>query len=70
MSEEKISEREAEEEINMLLDHLLNRIPEMREGLVEDCLTDGCVKISFEPPDYILTLKIEKRQRKRGEEDE
>ena len=47
--------------VNMLLDHLLNRVPEIREGFVEDVLDDGCMEVSFENPNYILTIKVEKK---------
>ena len=50
-----------EGEAYMLINHCIERLPEMKEGFVADCIDEGHITISFESPKYILTLKLEKK---------
>ena len=46
----------------MLLNHCIERLPNLKEGLAIDCVNEGHITISFESPKFILTMRLERKK--------
>lgn len=51
-----------EGEIYTLLNHYIERLPKLKEGIVQDFLDGSTTKLSFESPNFIITMKLEKKK--------
>ena len=51
-----------EGEIYVLLSHCIERLPNLKEGLVSDCMDELPTAISFESPNYIVTMRLERKE--------
>ena len=51
-----------EGELHTLLNHCIERLPKLKEGLVCDCMGDSPTTLSFESPNFIITMKLERKK--------
>ena len=56
-----------EGEIYMLLNHCIERLPKLKEGMVQDFLDDNTTKLSFESPNFVITMKLERKKEAKQE---
>lgn len=51
-----------EGEMYMLLNHCIERLPNLKEGLVNDCMDELPTTITFESPEFVLTMRLERKE--------
>lgn len=51
-----------EGEMYMLLNHCIERLPNLKEGFVSDCMNGMPATITFESPKFILTMRLERKK--------
>lgn len=51
-----------EGEAYMLMNHCVERLPNLKEGLVIDCMGEKQTTLSFESPKFLLTIKLERKK--------
>jgi len=51
-----------EGELFFLVDHCIERLPNLKSGLVSDCMDELPVTISFESPNFVITMKLERKE--------
>ena len=51
-----------EDEIYMLLNHCIERLPNLKDGLIHDCMDELPTTISFESPKFVVTMKLERKK--------
>ena len=49
-----------EDELHTLLNHCIERLPKLKEGLV--CMVESPTTLSFESPNFIITMKLERKK--------
>jgi len=51
-----------EGEIYMLLNHCIDRLPNLKEGFVHDCMDELPTTVNFESPNFVLTMRLERKE--------
>ena len=51
-----------EGELHVLINHCIERLPTLKEGFVCDCMDELPMTISFESPQFVLTMKLERKK--------
>ena len=58
-----------EGELHVLINHCIERLPILKEGFVCDCMDELPMAISFESPQFVLTMRLERKmEAKKGNE--
>jgi hypothetical protein len=58
----KIGTKDWNGELYVLINHCIERLPNLKEGLICDCMGELPMTLSFESPNFIITMKFESKK--------